>query len=396
MAPSGFGQAAAGRANTLPDVSLAQIPSDDLARQVYGVLGIPIDVVDMETVQRRIAAAASRTEPFLISTANLNFLVASLRDTQFRELLLISDLCSADGAPIVWAARMLGAPMRGRIAGSDIFAALRAAKRVSPLKVFLFGGDANIAAEASKRINAERNGMACVGTYYPGFGSVADMSTDDIIDTVNASQAEFLAVALGAKKGQAWLLHNHARLTVPVRVHLGATLNFAAGTVKRAPAAFQRLGLEWFWRIIEEPQLWRRYWNDGLTFVRLIATRIMPLLALQKWHAISHGAGRDGLSVDYSEDNKTIVLSPKGAATAKNIDIAIPAFRTALAANKDVTINFDGTELIDARFLGLLLMLNKNLKERGGALTLVRVPTKIARFFRLNEFGFLLHHESKA
>ena len=357
---------------------------------------MPIDAVDMETVQRSIAAAAIRTEPFLISTANLNFLATSLRDAEFRELLLISNLCSADGAPVVWAARMLGAPMRGRIAGSDMFMALRAAKRAPPLKVFLFGGDADIAAEASKRINAERNGMACVGTLFPGFGSVADMSAGDIIETVNASQAQFLAVALGAKKGQAWLLHNHTRLTVPVRVHLGATLNFAAGTVRRAPAALQQLGLEWFWRITEEPQLWRRYWNDGLTFIRLIATRIVPLLALQKWHAIGRGAGRDGLSVDYWEDDKIIVLSPKGAATAQNIDIAAAAFRTALGANKDVTINLDGTELVDARFLGLLLMLNKNLKEGGCALTFARVPARIARLFRLNEFGFLLHHESRA
>ena len=396
LAPSGFGATAAGRANPLSDAHLAPTRSDDLRRPVYGVLGIPIDAVDMGMVLRQIAAATSRSAPFLISTANLNFLATSLRDPEFRESLLMSDLCSADGAPVVWAARMLGAPMRGRIAGSDIFMALRAAKRAQPLKVFLFGGDADIAAEASRQINAERNGMACVGTLFPGFGSVADMSTGDVIDKVNASQAEFLAVALGAKKGQAWLLHNHARLTVPVRVHLGATLNFAAGTVRRAPAAFQRLGLEWFWRIIEEPQLWRRYWNDGLTFVRLIATRIVPLLALQKWHAVGRGAGRSGLSVDCSEDDKTIVLSPKGAATAQNIDIAIPVFQAALAANKDVTINLDGTELVDARFLGLLLMLNKNLKERGCALTLVRVPTRIARLLRLNEFGFLLHHESKA
>lgn len=369
---------------------------DDLTRPVYGVLGIPIDAVDMETAQLKIAAAASRTEPFLISTANLNFLVASLRDTEFRESLLVSNLCSADGAPVVWAARMLGAPMSGRLAGSDMFVALSATKRAPPLKTFLFGGEAGVAAKASQRINAERNGVTCVGTLFPGFGSVADMSADNVIEQVNASQAQFLVVALGAKKGQAWLLQNHSRLTVPVRVHLGATINFVAGTVRRAPEALQRLGLEWFWRITEEPQLWRRYWSDGLTFIRLIATRVVPLLALQMWYAAGRGARQDGLSIGYSAQRKRIILSIKGRATCPNIEIAINAFRTALAAGKDVTINFDDTELIDARFLGLLLMLYKNLKETGRTLSLVGVPARIARLIRLNEFGFLLHHEGRA
>ena len=393
---SELGVAAADWAKPVVELSLPSNRSDDLAREVYGVLGIPIDAVDMETVLREIAAAAAWSAPFLISTANLNFLATSLNDREFRESLLISDLCSADGVPVVWAARMLGVPMRGRVAGSDMFAALRAAKRAPPLKVFLFGGGPDIAAEASKRINAERGGLECVGTFYPGFCSVDEMSTGEVIDILNASDAEFVAVALGANKGQAWLRHNHARLKVPVRAHLGATINFAAGTIRRAPRFFQRLGLEWLWRIIEEPQIWHRYWNDGLTFVRLTATRILPLLVLQRWHAAHYGAGDRTLSVGHSEDDKTVFLSPIGFATAQNIDAAISAFRAALAANKDVVINFDATELIDARFLGLLLMLNKRLKEEGFNLTLAKVSSRIERLFRLNEFGFLLHHESKA
>jgi Glycosyl transferase WecG/TagA/CpsF family len=89
------------------------------------------------------------------------------------------------------------------------------------------------------------------------------MSRDQMIDKVNASEADFLAVSLGAKKGQLWLHRNHQRLAIPVRAHLGAAINFQAGTVKRAPPRLRAWGLEWLWRIKEEPQLWRRYGHDG-------------------------------------------------------------------------------------------------------------------------------------
>jgi len=90
-----------------------------------------------------------------------------------------------------------------------------------------------------------------------------------VLQAINASQADFLVVALGAKKGQAWILHNLEHLQVPVVSHLGAVVNFVAGTVQRAPAAWQRAGLEWLWRIKEEPALFGRYWNDGLALFGL-------------------------------------------------------------------------------------------------------------------------------
>src|ERR1700750_660926 len=101
------------------------VQPDDLTRKVYGILGIPIDAVDMATVLHKVRAAAAISAPFLISTPNLNFVVASLSDEEFRLSLLMSDLCVADGMPIVVIAGLLGIPIRERIAGSDIFEALK-------------------------------------------------------------------------------------------------------------------------------------------------------------------------------------------------------------------------------------------------------------------------------
>src|SRR5664280_1476218 len=222
------------------------IRPDDLAREVYGVLGIPVDVIDMPAVLRKIEVATAGNSPFLLSTPNLNFLVTSRLDPEFRESLLISDLCPADGMPIVWLARLLGVPIKERIAGSDIFETLKSARYATQrLSVFLFGGAEGVAAVACSKLNAEPGGMTCVGSFYPGFCTVDEMSTNPIIDSVNSSDADFLVAALGAKKGQAWLLRNHDRLQIPVRVHLGAAINFQAGTIKRAPEHMRKSGLEW-------------------------------------------------------------------------------------------------------------------------------------------------------
>jgi N-acetylglucosaminyldiphosphoundecaprenol N-acetyl-beta-D-mannosaminyltransferase len=368
------------------------VPPDDLTREVYGVLGIPVDAIDMATALRRIDTAAAGTAPFLISTANLNFLVTSRSDKQFRESLLLSDLCTADGMPIVWIARLLGVPIHARIAGSDIFEALKSARKSLPLKIFLFGGNEGAAAAACSKLNAEPSGLTCVGSYDPGFGTIDEMSTDAILDSINSSNADFLAAALGARKGQAWLLQNHDRLRIPIRVHLGATVNFQAGTLKRAPTRMRKWGLEWLWRIKEEPQLWRRYWDDGMALLWLVLTQIIPFVVLARWHRLRWGRKAQDLLIKRSEDRKSVILTVNGAATAPNLSKALPCFQDALAEAKPIVINFADTCLIDARFLGLLLMLNKQLKRRGLHLSFTGASPRIARIFRLNGFGYLFAH----
>ena len=209
---------------------------DDLSRDVYCILGVPIDAIEMPEVLQRLEIAAASPVPFVLSTPNLNFLVNSQRDCEFRESLLASDLCTADGMPVVWIARLMGTAIKFRTAGSDMFDALKAVPRLEqPLKLFLFGGTEDAAAAAARALSVNPHTLKCVGWICPGFGTIDDLSQDRFIDGINSSGADFLVVALGAEKGQLWLLRNHYRLRIPIRAHLGATINFQAGTVKRAP-----------------------------------------------------------------------------------------------------------------------------------------------------------------
>jgi N-acetylglucosaminyldiphosphoundecaprenol N-acetyl-beta-D-mannosaminyltransferase len=359
-----------------------------LARPVYCVLGIPIDAVDLTAVVDKIEASATARAVLLVSTPNINFIVSSLSDPEFRESLLNSDLCPPDGMPIIWIARLLGLPIKQRAAGADLLERLKTRPTNDRrLTIFLFGGATGVAAEAARRLNSRPCGLHCVGSLNPGFCDISEMSRDQIIDAVNSSGADFLVASLGAKKGQLWLRRNHARLTVPIRAHLGAAINFQSGAVKRAPPLVRAWGFEWLWRIKAERYLWKRYRDDGLVLLRLMLTRVLPLVFIFRWQQFRR---TQELSIQKEHTDQSTMFILRGAALEKDISKAIPRFDEALTGNGDVVIDLSDTVQIDARFLGLLLMLRKELLSRGRKLKFTTVPRAIKRVFYLNELGFLL------
>jgi N-acetylglucosaminyldiphosphoundecaprenol N-acetyl-beta-D-mannosaminyltransferase len=368
------------------------LPPDDLDREVYCVLGMPVDAIDMATALARIEAAADGIGPFLVSTCNLNFLASSLSDAEFRESLLLSDLCTADGAPILWLARLLGIPLEGRVAGSDMFDALGARRSGGrQLTTFLLGGPPGVADAACRALNSGRVGLKCAGSMYPGYGTLDDLSSAPIIDAVNSSRVDFLAVALGAAKGQAWLRHNHDRLRVPVRAHLGATLAFQAGTLKRAPRFVRSLGLEWLWRIKEEPHLWLRYGHDGFVLLHLLVARVLPLAVRRLRDRVSGVHARSSLRIAVSHDRDSVVLRLSGDASARHVGSATVHFRDALDLRPGVVaVDLSEARTIDARFLGLLLMVRKRMGRQGARMEIVRASAAMERLFRLNGAAYLL------
>ena len=359
---------------------------DNLSRDVFGIIGLPIDVIDLEGLLKKIDAAVGKRTPFLLSTPNVNFLMMSQSDEGFRESLLNSDLCPVDGMPLLWVARLLGIPLQQRLSGADIFDELRL-RTISPkLKVFLFGGGDGIADTVAKKLNEADSGMACVGSLNPGFGSVDEMSRASTFDVINSSEADLLTVFLSAQKAQYWLLKNHDRLNVPVRVQLGATINLQAGKIRRAPRFVRKLGFEWLWRIKEEPYLWRRYWRDGVGLSMLFVTKIAPLALEERRQRFS----RAPFEVAYSEGLRTVSLKLSGPATNWHINKAIPNFRTALGARKAISIDLSAASAVGTRFFGLFIVLRKEAALRGCAVEFINPPPRIRRKFRRNGFEFLL------
>ena len=366
----------------------ARAATPDFQRPVYAILGLPFDALDMADSQRRLEAALVARQRCFFSTPNLNFLVSCLSAPGFRDSVLRSDLSFADGMPIIWIARALGLPINTRVAGSTLFELLRQQTRM-PVKVFFFGGPDGVAARAGEVLNAQGGAMTCVGTHSPGFGSIVDMSGAAVIEQINASGADFLVVALGAKKGQQWIEHNLPQLDAALVSHLGAVVNFVAGTITRAPSKVGGLGLEWLWRIKEEPGLWRRYWSDGLAFLRLLTGRVLPgAWAAARQRRMRGKAAAGTLHLAELGHKRRLTLT--GAWYADTLAPLRDALTSLTAVPGDVALDLGQASVLDAAALGLLMLLYGHQTKIGYGFAITAVSDPVRRALYLSCAEYLL------
>lgn len=358
-------------------------PRDDFGRNIWSVLGLPVDAMDINQALGEIDAAIRERRRLSFVTPNVNALVRALRDPQARQQYLNADMSLVDGAPIAAIARLLGAPIPGRTAGSDLFEALRrrpgfGGRRV---KVFFFGGREGAAEAAAQALEKDGGGLEPVGWMNPGYGDVESMGAQAIIDEINAAAADFIIVSLGAAKGQAWIERNQSRLDAPVIAHLGAVVDFTAGGIARAPALFRNHGLEWLWRIKEDPALWRRYLRDGIALMRIVLTRLAPQLVRRP----PRGAKA---RVEWNASGEMFVIRLAGDMTQPNLPDVRPAFRAAAASGRDVVLEISGAARMDSAFLGLVLMLEKHVASGGRALFMDGTGDKQLAYLRANAMRY--------
>jgi N-acetylglucosaminyldiphosphoundecaprenol N-acetyl-beta-D-mannosaminyltransferase len=189
-----------------------------------------------------------------------------LRQVNARAAFLV-----ADGAPLVWAARNRPLPLPERVAGSDlIFALCNLAARRS-YRVFFAGGPPGVAEQAAEQLTARYPGLQVVGLAAPSFRDLSPEDFDKLRAEISAAQPHILILAATMPHGERWLSNHIEDLGVPLGVNLGASLDFAAGRINRAPRWMQKSGLEWAFRLMLEPRrLFSRYArNARFVFVRV-------------------------------------------------------------------------------------------------------------------------------
>jgi N-acetylglucosaminyldiphosphoundecaprenol N-acetyl-beta-D-mannosaminyltransferase len=341
----------------------------------FWLLGLPFDPIDMAGAIESIHAAARQRRRLLFVTPNVNFVAMAAKDAAFRDTVLHSQLSLVDGMPLVWLGRSLGIPFTERVAGSSLLE--RLARDDRPLRVYFFGGPPDAARVASERLPGLGRGLIPVGFHTPGFGSVESMSTAALIDSINRSEAEFLVVALGAKKGHEWIAHNLQRLQVPVISHLGASINFLAGTIARAPPLMQATGLEWLWRILQEPALFHRYRNDGMYFIPA---------ALAARRAVANNAGEAVAGLKLNRHSREWLL--EGALTRTTAATLQQSFDSALAGS-EAPAQLDVSSLVhvDAAGLGCLYALQY---RRATRLEIVCTSAQVRKLFQAHHAEVLL------
>lgn len=323
-------------------------------REVVCVLGVPVDAISLDEAVSRVRRNGFQGQRCFISTPNLNFAVTASRDATFRDSILHSDLSLVDGMPLVWVARLLGLPVRERVSGADLFDRL-STHPGPPLRVYFFGGPPGAAEQAGERLNQSAAGVRCVGFDSASFGSIDEISADKYIRRINASEAHFVVVALGAQKGQVWIERNRAKLNAPLISHLGAVVNFVAGNLQRAPTLVQRLGLEWLWRIKEQPDLWRRYGRDGTLLLGWACTRVLPHAACLRWRKFRNRAPVSAtLTTSHAEGRTVVTLA--GDWCNASLGPLRAVLSDAAAGGHSLCLDLRQVTWIDNAFVGLMLL----------------------------------------
>ncbi len=208
-----------------------------------------------------------------VVTPNVDHAVMFQENAALRDSYRHAALVLADGAPVIWASRLLRRPLPERVAGSDLAPAIFAAARAErPLTVFLLGAMPGVAQRAAARIETRWPAVKVVGTYSPPLGfECSETENAKIIQQINSCSPDVLLLGLGAPKQELWIHRHGPQLQTSVALCIGATIDFLAGEKSRAPKVLQRMGLEWLHRVASEPRrLARRYARDAWIFPQLV------------------------------------------------------------------------------------------------------------------------------
>jgi len=241
-------------------------------RDCVRLLGNTIDKVDLHTVGERICAFVQAASPHQIVTANVDFLRLGREDPHFRDLVNTADLVVADGMPLVWASRIRKDRLPQRITGVDLLLECSRLAINHDYSIFLLGAGPGVAEEASAVLAARYPGLRIAGTLAPRLMPGPPSEEERTIRFVQECKPDILFVALGAPRQELWIRTHMHRLGVPVCIGVGGSFDMLAGRVLRAPSWMQRFGLEWLFRLFQEPRrLWKRYIvHDLPIFARLM------------------------------------------------------------------------------------------------------------------------------
>lgn len=233
-----------------------------------------VKILNVEIDNLTTQELLNQLESGVVYTPNVDHLVKLQHDTSFMEVYQDADYKVCDSKILMYGARFLGQPLKEKVSGSDFFPAFYEFHRDNPaITIFLLGAMEGVAAKAQEKINQKVGREIIVGTYSPPYGFEKDeQECQKIIDMVNASGATVLAVGVGAPK-QEKFIHAFREQFSGIRIFLaiGATIDFEAGNVNRAPKWMSNLGIEWLYRLTAEPQrLWKRYLLEDPQFVWLL------------------------------------------------------------------------------------------------------------------------------
>jgi N-acetylglucosaminyldiphosphoundecaprenol N-acetyl-beta-D-mannosaminyltransferase len=241
--------------------------------QRLDVMGCHVDNLTMEETLGVVDGFIATGQPHQHVVVNVDKLVKARSDESLRRIINHCDLINADGMPVVWASRLLGTPLKERVAGIDLFEALMERAAVKGWRVFLLGAREEVVVGVKRIYEAKYPGLVIAG-HRNGYWNPDEDAA--VAEQVRAAATDLLFVAISSPRKERFLGQWQAHMKVPFAMGVGGTFDVAVGKVSRAPRWMQRAGLEWSWRVLQEPRrMFRRYFIDDMAFFAILGRELL-------------------------------------------------------------------------------------------------------------------------
>lgn len=250
------------------------VASTDVSYETINFFEIPLACVTLEQAVRLVEDHIIYRRRLDIGVVNAAKIVAMQTDSQLRTSVLGSDVIFADGQSVVWASGLIGKKLPERIAGIDLmFSLLERGNKVG-YRVFCLGAEEFVNAKVAENIRGEYPGVQLVGCRNGYFSKEEEQSVDD---QIRDSRPDVLFVAMTSPRKENFMARWGEHMNATITHGVGGSFDVFAGKVRRAPVIMQRLGLEWLFRVLQEPaRLWKRYLVSNLKFMRMVARSTPP------------------------------------------------------------------------------------------------------------------------
>ncbi len=248
----------------------------------FRVLGVRVDALQIPGVVAQMEHwIEERGGGRYIAVTGMHGVVEAQHDSTFKNVLNAADLVVPDGMPLVWLGRLQGQSLPRRVYGPELMLAFCQASAPRGYRHFFFGGAPGVPEQLAEVLQERFPELQVVGTYSPPFRSLTPQEDEEIIQVIRNAAPDIVWVGLSTPKQEQWMYEHRERLSVPVLIGVGAAFDFHTGRVKQAPLWMREHGLEWLFRLIQEPRrLWRRYIIHGAKFCYWVA---LELLGLKKF-----------------------------------------------------------------------------------------------------------------
>lgn len=235
-------------------------------------LNTQVDNLTMTEAINEIDKLVQKRVPSYVVTPNVDHIVKLEKDEEFKNVYKNADLILTDGMPLIWISKLKGNPIKEKVSGSDLFPKVCKLASDKGYSIFLLGAAEGVADKAAEKLKNKYKGLNIAGTYSPSYGfEKKNDEIEKIIKIINECKPDILAVGLGAPKQEKFLYKYKDKLNVPISLAVGASIDFEAGNIERAPIWMQKSGLEWFYRLCKEPKrMFKRYIIDDIKIISIM------------------------------------------------------------------------------------------------------------------------------